>query len=290
MHWWRHPILIAIACGCGRPGAEPRAVAPDCDSARVVGKLPAELSEVSGIALSRRTPGIFWIHNDDDPAVLFAIDTTGTIKARVAVSGLAGIDWEDLAAAPCGDDSCLFIGDIGDNLQTRDDRAIYRVVEPKLTDRVTTKPIRYSFRTPDKSHDAESLIVMPDGRFYLVSKGRSGPITVFAFPQPPDSTSEAELAAVATLSEGLVQLPDMATGGAAVDENTVAIRTYSALQFYSIAGNRFTPLYEASFDLRSLDEPQGEGIAVRADGVVFLVSERSMTDAAPISRLRCRLP
>lgn len=281
--------LCLMMIACGEPAGRPNMNVADCTDARVLARLPAELSEVSGLAVSARTPGVFWTHNDDG-TVIFAIDSTGAIRARVRVPDRArGHDWEDISAAPCAEGACLFIGDIGDNRQDRKTRSVLRFPEPALTDTVTATPVRERFVMPDKSHDAEALAVTRDGRMFVITKGRSGPVTAFVFP-----TTRADvntLIPVAQLSAGLVQLPDMVTGAAAVPgTDLIAVRTYGGLQFYRVAGDQLAPVYDAPFDLRFLQEAQGEGIAVRGDGVVFLVSERGMAEAATLARVACRLP
>lgn len=283
-------FLIGISACSGPPReADTRVSTPVCDDARVIAKLPRNLNEVSGIAVSARHPGIFWVHNDDGPAI-YAIDSTGTIKATIRVTGVRNRDWEDIAIAPCGSESCLFIGDIGDNSQSSEGRRIYRVMEPALEDTATTVPVEYRFTMPDKSHDTEALAVFPDGRVLVVTKGRSGPVTVFAFPQPLSGTDIMMLAPVATLSPGLVQIPEMTTGAAAFGDHTFAIRTYGGLQFYRTDADTLVSLYESPYSLAALGEPQGEGVAVRSDGTVFLTSEKSMGESALLSRLQCELP
>jgi hypothetical protein len=283
-------FLIGIsACGGPSRGAGTGASAPVCEDARVIAKLPKDLNEVSGIAISARHPGIFWVHNDDGPAI-FAIDSTGTIKAIVRVTGVRNRDWEDIAVAPCGGESCLFIADVGDNTQNAKRRRIYRILEPALEDTATSVPVEYRFAMPDKSHDTEALAVFPDGRMLVVTKGRSGPVTVFAFPQPLSETDTMMLAPVATLSPGLVQLPEMATGAAVFGNDMFAIRTYGGLQFYRTDADSIVSLYESPYSLDALGEPQGEGVAVRKDGTVFLTSEKSLGGSALLSRLQCELP
>lgn len=286
---WMFLLVGVSACSGPSRGADALASTPVCGEARVIAKLPRNLNEVSGIAVSARHPGIFWVHNDDGPAI-YAIDSTGTIKATIRVSGVRNRDWEDIAIAPCGGEDCLFIGDIGDNSQSSERRRIYRFPEPALEDTATTVPVEYRFTMPDKSHDTEALAVFPDGRMLVVTKGRSGPVTVFAFPQPLSETDIMMLAAVGTLSPGLVQLPEMASGASAFGDNTFAIRTYGGLQFYRTHADTIVSLYESPYSLAALREPQGEGVAIRNDGAVFLTSEKSMGESALLSRLQCELP
>jgi uncharacterized protein YjiK len=284
-------IILTTVSACSGPARseESRRTEPECDGARVIAKLPPQLREVSGIALSARTPGIFWVHNDDSPAI-FAIDTTGTIKAQIRVTGFGNRDWEDIAVAPCGNESCLFIGDIGDNVQNRKRRTIYRITEPSLTDTSTSVATEYWFTLPGKSHDSEALAVLPDGRMFIVTKGRSGPITVYAFPDALVEKKLMTLQPVSTLSPGLVQLPEMVTGGDAFAPHLIALRTYGGLQFYRVLADSLEPLFDAPYDLQALREPQGEGIAVRGDGTIFLTSEKGVKESAVLSRVHCKLP
>jgi hypothetical protein len=284
-------IALTIVSACSGPArnADTASKRPECDSARILAKLQRELSEISGIAGSVRHPGIFWVHNDDSPAI-FAIDSTGAIRARVRVAGIENRDWEDIAVAPCGNESCIFLGEIGDNTQDAERRTIYRFVEPALQDTTTAIPVEYWFTMPEKSHDTEALVVLPDGRIFVVTKGRSGPVTVFAFPQPLLEKEAMMLKPVGTLTPGLVQLPEMVTGGSGFSNSVIALRTYGGLQFYRVSGNSLEPVYDAPYDLQPLREPQGEGVTVRSDGSIFLTSEKSVGESAVLSRVQCTLP
>ena len=131
-------ILIAMAAlvACA-PGAQDTAPCTIATNAR---ELHSDILETSGLALSRRTPGVLWTHNDSgNEPFLYALDSTGTIMGHVRVSGAALIDWEDMAAGPCNAGTCLFIADIGDNPGRRDSISIYVVPEP-LPDRFDHRP------------------------------------------------------------------------------------------------------------------------------------------------------
>lgn len=288
-----HVLVLLVCCGCSASsGGKPAFL--ECEPGVRTGSLPAELPEASGVAISRRTPGILWVHNDDHPAVLFAIDSTGAVKGRVHVADFAtpDADWEDIAIAPCGTESCLYIADTGDNHHTRTDRAIYRVTEPLVTDTVTSKPVAYPFHLHGKSEDAEALWVMPDGRMFIVTKGRGGPVTIYRFPQPAQPDMNVELTPVTRLSNGLVQMPQMVTGaGVTPDGRYIAIRTYGAFQIFQMDADNFTHVLKHPYELDKLAEPQGEGVDIRDDGVLFFVSERGPSDLLPpVSRVQCHLP
>ena len=51
--------------------------------------------ETSGIAVSHRTPGMIWTHNDSGgEPVLFALNADGSLRGKVRVEGVTNYDWE----------------------------------------------------------------------------------------------------------------------------------------------------------------------------------------------------
>lgn len=239
--------------------------------------------------MSRRNPGILWVHNDDDPAILFGIDSTGTIRGRVRVRDVKNVDWEDIDVATCGSTTCIYVADIGDNKGKRTHRTIYRVTEPLVSDSMTDAPVKMPLTVAERFDDAEAVFVS-HGQLYMITKGRRGAITVYALSDTLGSP--ASLRPITRLSAGLVQLPDMVTAaGSTPDDRFVAIRTYSAVQVYRLQNDSLQPVLKQTYDLTPLKEFQGEGLDIRDDGTMFLVSEKGLSDdAPPISRVQCTLP
>ena len=101
---------------------------PACDArweAQQTGVIEsAELTEISGAAISSTHEGTIWLHNDsgNDPAV-YAVDIAGTELARISLPNLSARDWEDMAIGPGPDPSLdyLYLADIGDNSGRRED-------------------------------------------------------------------------------------------------------------------------------------------------------------------------
>lgn len=132
-----------------------------------------ELPELSGLAASRRWPGVYWAHNDSgDGPRLFAFNRRGQVIARIEVEGAEAVDWEDIALYERDGRSWLAVGDIGDNFAFRDRVTIYLLPEPEL-DASRVKPLRrLDFRYPDGPRDAEGLAVDAEGgSILLVEKG-----------------------------------------------------------------------------------------------------------------------
>jgi hypothetical protein len=131
----------------------------------------ALLPEASGIALSRVFAERLYHINDSGHGPYFYItDHMGQDTRQVLVEGLSAIDPEDLSMGPCaGDQSCLFIGDIGDNLAARDTTEVAILLEDEFGASVV--PYRLvTLRYPDGPRDAESLAVHPNGDIYILSK------------------------------------------------------------------------------------------------------------------------
>lgn len=289
-------LFAAAACAAdagsqqGAGSRQDAAVADSlpCEQPRRIAALPAEITEASGVVISRAHPGILWVHGDSDPH-LYAVDLEGRLRARVQLARPWPDDWEDIALAPCGSRDCLYVADIGDNSHDRASIEVIRIPEPALSDTVAPAGERFRFRYPEGPRDAEALFVLPSGTLYIVSKGRKGPIALYRAPTLAENTI-VTLERVRSFTSGLVQIPDQVTGAdAAIDGKWVALRTYSYLDLYPVSADSLATSATLRVPLGTLQEPQGEGVALGADGVAYFVSERASGPPAPLSRVACRL-
>jgi hypothetical protein len=202
-------------------------------------------------------------------------------------------DWEDLAAGPCGDQSCLYIADIGDNSGKRDYITVYRVPEPSPRDPETSPADAFHAVYPDGPRDAESLFVTRDGGVFLITKGDPGPVALYRFPKPLRSGETMRLERVGKGFGGKkVDAKDRVTGaGLSPDGQWVAVRTTDVMVFYAAAdllGGHWRQRFRV--DLTPIGEPQGEGVTFGASGAVFLVGEGGKAAAAgSFVRMTCAL-
>ena len=236
---------------------------------------------------------LFWTHNDaGNRAELFGLGGDGQVRERVRVTGATLVDWEDLEAARCGADPCLYVADIGDNDGERESITIYRVPEPAAGSSRTVGAEALRARYPDGPRDAEALFAAPSGDLFIVTKGRPGPATLYRLPSPQPTDRVAALERVREIFPEPDDPDDRVTAATTTpDGRWVGIRTYRALYLYPLDDLVGTaPLQPRVADLSSLPGHQGEAIAMANDGTVWLSSEAEDDDARPLwSRLHCAL-
>jgi hypothetical protein len=140
--------------------------------------------EASGLAASRRAPGLLWIHGDSGgEAVLYGVDAaTGERRATLRLQGCRNNDWEDVAAFERDGKAWLVVGDIGDNYARRPSIQLHVLEEPDPAtlrpDAETTIVPAYTLRVvyEDLARDCESLAIDPrEGAVYLISKRNAVP-------------------------------------------------------------------------------------------------------------------
>lgn len=253
--------------------------------------LPAEVRETSGLAASMRRPGVFWTHNDrGGRAELYAFDSTGALLQRVPIDGARLVDWEDIDAAPCASGKCLYIGDIGDNSAQRETITIYEVGEPPAAAPARTARALHA-RYPEGPQDAEGLFVH-DGRPHVVTKGRTGPVRLYRYPDSAQPGTIALLELVAVIGPQPAAARDLITGAAATpDGRWIALRSNHGLFLFEAAALlRGDTAGRYEVDLRPLRESQGEGLAIDDAGNVHLTSEAEDGGSPTWAALRCTLP
>jgi hypothetical protein len=263
---------------------------------------PAELDSLSGLAASRKHPGIVFAHNDHDRPIVFALDLQGHAHARIALSGVSASDLEDLAVGPCASDSCVYLGDIGDNAVQRSEYGILRFVEPQIPDApgatdITLQAESFRFRYEDGSHNAESLLVAPSGALYLITKlapgtggavAATGPSTVYRLSASALVSGTVALATKVT-NLTLPKNGERALSAAAAHPCGLGflVRTYDRVYEYLVPNGAD---FEAAFSampvtLAAPDEPQSEGIDYASDGRGFITSGEGAH--APIFQTGC---
>ncbi len=253
-------ILGLMACA-----AVPAAVAADV--VRVCRFSDSRFTEISGMTFSLRHPDVIWLHNDSSGGpYIYAVDSTNC-RTRARVS-LTGIDARDIEAIAAGRDArgrpVLWIGDLGDNLDSWPEVRLHRIREPRVLVDQSIRPRTYRVTYRDRPHNAEALLADPGStRLWIVTKQLAhGRLYVL-----PARMSQTEL----NIARPIRREGGLVTDGAiSPDGSRYVLRDYvNALVFDGLPPGALDETISLPV------QPQGEAVTWTPDGQALLVaSER----------------
>lgn len=281
-------LLCVAAAGAIAQQARPRLILVDSAPLRA-----PRLTESSGVAESSRRPGVFWTHNDSgDRAFLYATDSSGADLGRVELRFVRAIDWEDLGLGPCpvSDGTCLFVGDIGDNGQSRRTVRVYAVPEPEppASRGDTLGTVDYEsvieLRYPDRARNSEALAVHRR-ELFLITKDRSGSPLLYRASTVAAGVQELERVAELPIETSAIR--GRVVTGAAIsgDGALLAVRTYVSMHLFDLRRDR-APLTGPNGIAIPVIEMQGEAVAFDSQGRLVLTSEGGVGRKPIIARVR----
>lgn len=217
------------------------------------------ITEASGLAASRRHPGVYWTHNDSsDGPYVYAVDSaTGKTVARVTMRGVRP---RDVEAISIGRDGDLYVGDIGDNLDGAWSEVwIYRFREPARLRDQAVNVTRYTVRYDAGPRNAEALMVQPQtGRVYIASKNEDGG---GLYRGPAELTAHG-----VNVFHRIADVPWVTDGAFSPDGSRLVLRGYFWAAEYRWSDG-------APHKLTDLDvpmQPQGEGVTFTPDGKALM--------------------
>lgn len=254
----------------GAGGSVPLPNPCDCTSVVEIGSVQVPgVTETSGLAASVEHPGAVYLHEDSGSAsVFYAMDLTGAPLAELSITNVTANDMEDIAVGPCPEGTCIFIADVGDNAEARDDYAIYRVPEPAAftSTQVTATVISFSYE--DGSNNCEAFVVEPvTGAMYLLTKTSDAP-GLYRIDDVGGDAVATRLFDVPALDDNLFTAADVRPDGAGV-----LVRTYDSLFYYAGAGVE-AALAATPCEVAAAEEQQGEAVAFIEGGLRYItVSE-----------------
>ncbi|WP_267245603.1 WD40 repeat domain-containing protein [Streptomyces sp. PR69] len=219
------------------------------------------ITESSGLVASKRHPGVYWTHNDQDEGpYLYAVDSrTGETVARLAMRGVG--EPRDMEAVSIGPDGDIYVGDIGDNFGGRWDHVwIYRFPEPeKLSPELTVQATQYTVQYEDGARDAEALMVHPStGRVYIASKNEDGG---GLYEGPATLT-----AAGTNVFRRIAEVPWVTDGAFSPDGGELLLRSYFSARAYEWKDGR----PGADRRVRAPIQRQAESVAYTPDGSALM--------------------
>ena len=183
-------------------------------------------------------PGRLWAHNDSGEAVLVALDARGSVTGRVRrVRARRSRIGRQSPSAPV---PAVRASTSRTSATTRpsDKRiTIHRVSEPSTEDSVVVKDTFHA-TYPDGAHDAETLLVAPDGGLFIVTKGETDAVGLYRFPRElrPGASASARTCRASRAHRGRPPKPNGSpTAPVSPDGTWVVLRTRQGLAFHRAA-------------------------------------------------------
>lgn len=161
----------------------------------VLFQFPKKLKEVSGIATTDGGKNLWVIEDSGNKNKIYQLNREGAIQHTVTVANANNTDWEDLTT---DDQNNIYIGDFGNNDNTRKDLAIYKVNAADLGKTEVNASEKVGFSYPEQKtfppkktelwYDVEGFFVWKEN-FYLFTKNRSkgfdGTTFMYRIPNTP---------------------------------------------------------------------------------------------------------
>ncbi len=252
-----------------------------------LGRLPAELNEISGIALSPKEKAFAYVHNDSgDKSRFFAIDSNARLITTISFTGAENNgnvrDCEDIAVGKGakGEQRYVYLGDIGNNFGLRPFVCVYKIAEADIqTDKsettVTTVPVFLQY--PDGPRDAETLMIDNiDRLLYIVSK-REDSVHVYTGKLHWNKNDTVTLEKRSTIFfPGSRPQKWIVSGDISWDGTKVIIKSLSKVYYWERAAGEpvWKTLSRPPRELPYKKEPQGEAVCFDEKGTgYYTVSE-----------------
>jgi hypothetical protein len=238
------------------------------------------LPELSGLATAGDT--MLAMNDGGDRAEVYLLDGTCAV-VDVRAADVDPYDPEDLAL---GADGTIWLADTGDNNQARETVALIGL-RPDGSSTLT----RLTY--PDGPHDAEALLLAPDGTPYVVTKEVLGASSVYRPDAPLTDGATVPMSHVLSLGFTLTGTPGgpvgragqlLVTGGAvSADGQRIALRTYTDAYVWPLSGSDVAgALAGRPVRVPLPDAPQGEAIAFAANDRDLLVSGEGLPTAVTV--------
>lgn len=252
---WTRVLVLSIALTIAAVGP----ASAEGESTEVSRITDPRIEESSGLAVSAKQDDLAYTINDagNDPVVYAVTISTGEV---VGTTRVAGGDIEDTESISVDGDGTIWLADLGDNDEKRDDVAIYSFAEPGPGDNTVTAD-RFPVSYDAGPVDVEALLVHPStGAKFLATKVTKESGAFLALPKTL-STSRTNLA-----SDLDKPAPEDVSGATFTSDGSQAlVRTRDAVHVFD------PETWEETRVLSVPEVKQGESISMESDGTSFLI-------------------
>jgi hypothetical protein len=246
------------------------------------------LTELSGLVVIGSR--MLAMSDGGDRVAVYLLDQRCRI-VEVHTAPVDPYDPEDLAVAA---DRTVWLADTGDNRRSRATVALIALHPDGST-------ATYRMTYPDGPHDAEALLLAPDGTPYVVTKELTGAAGVYRPVTTLVAGRTVQLGKVSTVRLHATGTPGgpvgtvgqlMVTGGAvSADGRRIALRTYTDAYVWPLAGSDVVAaLATAPQRIALPPSPQGEAISFSADSRSLVVASEQLPSAVTVVPLPAPAP
>lgn len=240
-------------------------------------KMPQVVNESSGLVRSAKD-STFWTLNDGGgKAEIYEINKKGKLLNTLPIPNTKNQDWEEITRDEKGH---IFIGDFGNNENTRKDLVIYKFLEnqPDKLEKIKFHYADQKIFPPYKKNqnfDCEAFFALGDS-LYLFSKNRGGKsVKLYAMPSRAGD--------YAIIPQDKILLKTMVTGAAISPNNKIfALLTYGKVFLFYI-GNQGVNFKKPLLCIKFAHK-QTEGIAFLTDETMMISNEQGEMFEVKISK------
>lgn len=243
---------------------------------------PHELKEVSGIQKSQKSDLIYTIEDSGNENRIYALDLNGAIKQSILIADLKNNDWEDLTTDTKGN---LYIGDFGNNNNTRKNLAIYQVASSALDSTTANSSYKVSFYYPEQTdfppkkkeyfYDCESFFEY-NNNFYLFTKNRSkrfdGTTLMYKVPNVPGNHKAVLMGKFKTC--GTYSTCAITSAALSPDAKKMVLLSHNKIWlFEEFTGDAFFDGKVSALNLA--DYTQKEGLCFKDNATIYISDEKT---------------
>jgi len=244
-----------------------------------IAQLPEKIYETSGLVFYNEK--YLLTHNDGgNKSELFVLDLKGNLIKTIEIEDAGNHDWEDLTK---DDEGRVYIGDFGNNSNTREKCQIYILPKDFIEkDKVTPKKITFSYEDQTEfppgeenlNFDCEAFFWKNDS-LYLFTKCRTIPFTgisnVYVIPAKSGNYAAKKIGSIPLCSTDW-RWCSITAADYSTKLNSAVLLTYSRLYLITgISGNGFWNAKIKSYQLPVIK--QREAICFKAKNSFYLTDE-----------------
>lgn len=240
-----------------------------------------KLKEASGVQLSKASELIWVVEDSGNENNIYGLNSNGKIQQTIQIENAKNMDWEDLTTDTSGN---LYIGDFGNNENTRKDLCIYKINSEDLQKNSVKASAKISFYYPEQTdfppkksslfYDAESFFES-NGNFYIFTKNRSkgfdGSVSLYKIPNKEGNHKAAFMGKFQACN--IYKHCAITSADCSPDGKTIAILSASQVWLITnFTSDNFLDGKITTFELPNIT--QKEGICFKDNNTLLIVDEK----------------